>query len=201
VQVVAVESVFGTGQSGRTVSTITRTYSLGALGSQEIAPVTWRRVKRADIIHVHHPHVLADVAVLLRAGRAPVVVTHHGDAKHGLYRPAVRLVLRRAKAIVVPSRAHLALSADLRGYEAKTAVIPSESKSPAGTLCRHRRLAPHRGPSSSGDSPAGRASTSSSGRSNRPRRASRCHRQRPRCAPAQDDGAGACHCRPGALVR
>jgi glycosyltransferase involved in cell wall biosynthesis len=68
--------------------------------------------------------VLADVAVLLRAGRAPVVVTHHGDAKHGLYRPAVRLVLRRAKAIVVPSRAHLALSADLRGHEAKTEVIP-----------------------------------------------------------------------------
>ena len=34
VQVVAVESVFVTGQSVRNVSTITRTYSLGALGSQ-----------------------------------------------------------------------------------------------------------------------------------------------------------------------
>ena len=125
VQVVAVESVFGTGQSGRSRSTVTRTYSLGALGSQEIAPgylaAAW---KRADIIHVHHPHVLADIAVLLRAGSAPVVVTHHGDARHGIYRPAVRLVLRKAKAIVVPSRAHLALSADLRGYEAKTEVIP-----------------------------------------------------------------------------
>jgi rhamnosyl/mannosyltransferase len=125
VQVVAVESVFGTGQAGRARSTVTRTYSLGALGSQEIAPgylaAAW---KRADIIHVHHPHVLADVAVLLRAGDAPVVVTHHDDARLGIYRPAVRLVLRRAKAIVVPSRAHLALSAELRGYEGKTEVIP-----------------------------------------------------------------------------
>ncbi len=125
VQVVAVESAFRNGPSGRARSTITRTYSLGALGSQEIAPgylaAAW---KRADIIHVHHPHVLADVAVLLRARRAPVVVTHHGDARSGVYRPAVRLVLRRAKAIVVPSHAHLALSADLRGYEAKTEVIP-----------------------------------------------------------------------------
>ena len=33
-------------------------------------------------------------------------------------------MLRRAAAIVVPSRAHLALSADLRGFEAKAEVIP-----------------------------------------------------------------------------
>lgn len=124
VQVVAVES-FGSGGQGGSRSPVTRTYSFGAVGSQEIAPgylaAAW---KTADIIHVHHPHTLADVAVLLRARRSNVVVTHHGDAKHGFYRPAVRLVLRRAKAVVVPSRAHLALSTDLRGYESKTEVIP-----------------------------------------------------------------------------
>ncbi len=123
VQVVAVES-FGSG-GGATRNPVTRTYSFGALGSQEIAPgylaAAW---KRADIIHVHHPHPLADVAVLLRAGRAPVVVTHHGDARQAMYRLPSRLVLRRAKAIVAPSRAHLALSLDLRGFEAKTEFIP-----------------------------------------------------------------------------
>ena len=124
VQVVAVES-FGSGGEGGARNSVTRTYSFGAVGSQEIAPgylaAAW---KRADVIHVHHPHPLADVAVLLRAGRAPVVVTHHGDARHGVYRPASRMVLRRAKVIVAPSRSHLALSLDLRGFESKIEFIP-----------------------------------------------------------------------------
>ncbi|MCU0621042.1 MAG: glycosyltransferase, partial [Gemmatimonadales bacterium] len=81
----------------------------------------WRR---ADLIHVHHPHVLADFAVLARLGSAPVVVTHHADQSRGFLRPVVRTVLRRARAIVVPSRAHLALSHELRGFEAKAEVIP-----------------------------------------------------------------------------
>ena len=62
-----------------------------ALGSQEIAPgyiaAAW---KRADIIHVHHPHPLADVACLLRAGRTPVVVTQHADSRRSVYRPRHR---------------------------------------------------------------------------------------------------------------
>jgi glycosyltransferase involved in cell wall biosynthesis len=36
----------------------------------------------------------------------------------------VRLVLKRARAVVVPSRAHLALSNELRGFEGKIEVIP-----------------------------------------------------------------------------
>jgi rhamnosyl/mannosyltransferase len=35
-----------------------------------------------------------------------------------------RLVIRRAAAVVVPSRAHLALSTELQGYESKVEVIP-----------------------------------------------------------------------------
>jgi rhamnosyl/mannosyltransferase len=41
-----------------------------------------------------------------------------------MYRPVARLVLRRAKAIVVPSRAHVAISGELRGFESKVEVIP-----------------------------------------------------------------------------
>ena len=96
-----------------------------ALGNQEIAPgyiaAAW---KRADIIHVHHPHPLADLACLLRARRTPVVVTQHADSRRSVYRPATRLVLRRAAAVVVPSRAHLALSTELTGFESKVEVIP-----------------------------------------------------------------------------
>lgn len=125
VEVVAVETLGRAGTAGRQRSSVTRAFSLAALGSQEIAPgyiaAAW---KRADIIHVHHPHPLADLACLLRAGRTPVVVTQHADSGRAVYRPAARLVLRRAAAVVVPSRAHLALSTELAGHESKVEVIP-----------------------------------------------------------------------------
>ena len=122
-EVIAVRG-FGEGLR-RPGNSVTRTFSFGALGSQEIAPgyiaAAWRR---ADVIHVHHPHPLADVACLLRAGRTPVVVTQHADAGRSPYRQLARLVLRRAKAIVVPSPAHVAMSGELRGFESKVREIP-----------------------------------------------------------------------------
>ena len=125
VEVVAVQGFGPRGDQRRQGSSVTRALSFGALGTQEIAPgyiaAAW---KRADVIHVHHPHSLADVACLLRAGRTPVVVTQHADAKRSAYRPIARLVLRRARAIVVPSKAHIAISTELRGFEAKVEVIP-----------------------------------------------------------------------------
>ncbi|MFQ5550678.1 MAG: glycosyltransferase [Gemmatimonadales bacterium] len=53
---------------------------------------------RTDVVHVHHPHPLADLAVLGRV-RAPFVITHHSDIQRQrivrpLYRPVVRAVLR-----------------------------------------------------------------------------------------------------------
>lgn len=125
VEVVAVEG-FGRDRSrGAQRSSVTRAFSFGALGSQEIAPgyiaAAW---KRADVIHVHHPHPLADVACLLRAGRTPVVVTQHADSNRSLYHPIARMVLRKAASVVVPSRAHMALSEEVRGLEGKIEVIP-----------------------------------------------------------------------------
>jgi glycosyltransferase involved in cell wall biosynthesis len=127
VEVVAVEARGRDPASGRSRSrsSVTRAFSFAALGSQEIAPgyiaAAW---KRADIIHLHHPHPLADLACLLRAGRTPVVVTQHADSARSLYRPMARLIIGRAASVVVPSRAHLALSTELRGYEGKVEVIP-----------------------------------------------------------------------------
>jgi glycosyltransferase involved in cell wall biosynthesis len=125
VEVVAVESIGRRGELLRQRSLVTRAFSFAALGSQEIAPgyiaAAW---KQADIIHVHHPHPLADLACLLRAAKTPVVVTQHADALRSIYRPMTRMVIRRARAVVVPSRAHLALSQELRGYEGKVEIIP-----------------------------------------------------------------------------
>jgi rhamnosyl/mannosyltransferase len=125
VEVVAIEARGKGGNTARQRSSVTRAFSFAALGTQEIAPgyiaAAW---KRADIIHVHHPHPLADVACLLRARRTPVVVTQHADSRRSIYRPVTSMVLRRAAAVVVPSRAHLALSDELLGYESKVEVIP-----------------------------------------------------------------------------
>jgi glycosyltransferase involved in cell wall biosynthesis len=52
------------------------------------------------------------------------VVTQHADALRSIYRPMTRLVIKRARAVVVPSRAHLALSRELQGFESKVEVIP-----------------------------------------------------------------------------
>jgi rhamnosyl/mannosyltransferase len=124
VSVVAVESRIG-GRVGGQRSTVTRVFSFGALGSEEIAPgyLTAAR-RRADVIHLHHPHPLADVASLLRSKRTPLVVTQHQDGRRPGYKLLARSVLRRAAAVVVPSRAHLALSQELEGFENKLEVIP-----------------------------------------------------------------------------
>jgi rhamnosyl/mannosyltransferase len=125
VSVVAVESRFPGRLGGRQRSTLTRVFSFGALGSEEIAPGYLAAARgRADIIHLHHPHPLADIASLLRSRRTPLVVTQHADAKRAVYHVMARAVLRRAAAIVVPSRAHLALCAELSGFENKAEVIP-----------------------------------------------------------------------------
>ncbi|MDX2194661.1 MAG: glycosyltransferase [Gemmatimonadales bacterium] len=126
VEVVTVERIFEGGRGPSAGSNVTRAWSFGALGAQEIAPtyiaLAWRK---ADIIHVHHPNPLADTAALVRAGRTPVVVTHYADAKRGIYQRLARLVhRRRTRAIVVPSRAHVALSVELLGFESKVEVIP-----------------------------------------------------------------------------
>ena len=93
VEVVAIETQ-GARDGAKGGTRVQRSFSVGALGSQEIAPGYLTSVlKGADIVHVHHPHVLADLAVLFRPGRAPVVVTHHADQGRGFLRPVVRTVL------------------------------------------------------------------------------------------------------------
>ena len=121
----AVEGRGKAGSAGRQRSAVTRAFSFAALGSQEIAPgyiaAAW---KRADIIHVHHPHPLADLACLLRAGSTPVVVTQHADSRRSMYRPVTRLVLRRARGGGgAEPRAPGALDR-AEGWESKVEVIP-----------------------------------------------------------------------------
>lgn len=128
-EVLAVETRWqytGRGKGSRRHRTnVTKAFSFGSLGLQELAPGyltgTW---KRADIIHLHHPHALADVVSLLRLSRAPIVVTQHASEPRSSRRWLARRALARSEAVVVPSRAHVALCSELEGFESKIDIIP-----------------------------------------------------------------------------
>lgn len=125
VEVVAV-TTFGDVRPGQPKRhSVKKVWSLAPVGSQELAPTyipaAWRR---ADVIHLHHPNSLADVTYALRPSLAPLVVTQHADYPSAKYKLPGWYALKRAEAIIVPSKAHIALSRELKGFEDKVRVIP-----------------------------------------------------------------------------
>lgn len=109
---------------------IRRAGTLGTLLSQPLAPGLPGLVRRsaADVVHLHHPNPLGDLAVLLDRCR-PLIVSQHSDvvrqrALWPLYGPLVRGALGRARFVVVASEQALGGSRELRGLERKVRVIP-----------------------------------------------------------------------------
>ena len=108
---------------------VVRLPTYGIFWSQPIAPgyipaARWP----ADVVHLHHPHPLADVAALF-GPRRPLVITQHSDIQRQaivrpLYQPVVRAALRRAAAITVPTHAHARVSRELSGFGDKIRVVP-----------------------------------------------------------------------------
>ncbi len=108
---------------------IVRAKSFGVALSQPLAPSLGRLVRDepGDVVHLHHPNPLGDAAVLGEA--RPLVVTQHSDIVRQrllrpLYGPLLRRVFARARAITVGSEQYLRASAELRGFERTTRVIP-----------------------------------------------------------------------------
>jgi glycosyltransferase involved in cell wall biosynthesis len=84
---------------------------------------------RPDLVHLHFPNPLGDVAYLLAARHAPLVVTYHADivrqrALLPLYRPLLQAVLSRASRIIVGSAEYLESSDVLRRHRARCVVVP-----------------------------------------------------------------------------
>ncbi|KPJ83914.1 MAG: hypothetical protein AMS18_17090 [Gemmatimonas sp. SG8_17] len=103
----------------------------GILWSQPIAPGYLRAARRqADVVYVHRPNPLADLAAALGPAR-PLVIHHHSDvqrqrAMRWVYGPVARWVARRAQAVVVATDSHLGHAEDI-GSEArgsKVRIIP-----------------------------------------------------------------------------
>lgn len=108
---------------------VTRVRTTARILSQPFCPGFGAAVhsEPGDVIHLHHPNPLADMAV--RSERRPMVVTQHSDVVRQrmlwpLYSPFVRGAFERASAITVGSEQLLRSSRELRGFEAKVRVIP-----------------------------------------------------------------------------
>jgi rhamnosyl/mannosyltransferase len=87
----------------------------------------WRR--RADIVHVHSPYPLGELAAWLIRRRQATIITHHSDVvrQQGwlrLYAPLLRRVLRAADRIIATSPRYIETSPWLQPVADKCAVVP-----------------------------------------------------------------------------
>ena len=101
------------------------------IASTPICPALRRRLRRieADIVHVHLPNPMAEVAWLLARPDAKLVVTFHGDIVRQkllfrLYRGIGEKFLRRADRIIAGAPQNVEHSPVLSRFRDKCVVIP-----------------------------------------------------------------------------
>ncbi|MDR1674824.1 MAG: glycosyltransferase, partial [Oscillospiraceae bacterium] len=85
--------------------------------------------KDADIIHIHLPFPLADIACLLAKPKGKIIISWHSDIVRQkklmfFYRPIMDRLLYRADLIVTATQRHITSSEYLRPYKSKCHVIP-----------------------------------------------------------------------------
>ncbi len=88
-----------------------------------------RMAKWADIIEIHCPFPLGDIAALLSGYHGPIVIAWHSDVVRQktllrFYAPLLRRFLRRADKIIVATQGHIKSSAFLPDYADKCTIIP-----------------------------------------------------------------------------
>ncbi len=110
-----------------------RAGSLGVVSSLPLSvSFLWKFRKMSrdrDIVQIHFPFPLGDLACLLSGYRGRVVLWWHSDIVRQkkmmkLYRPLMNWLLRRADAIVVATQGHIEGSLYLEPYREKCVVIP-----------------------------------------------------------------------------
>ena len=85
--------------------------------------------KNADIIHIHVPFPLADLALLLSGYKGKVIVSWHSDVVKQkklliLYKPLLKYLLSRADCILVATKGHIKGSEWLMKYRKKCKIVP-----------------------------------------------------------------------------
>lgn len=112
---------------------VTRASSMGMLSSLPLSvSFLWkfrRMAKDRDIIHIHMPFPLGDLACFLSGYKGRVILWWHSDIVRQkklmkLYRPLMEWLLRRADCIVVATQGHIDGSKYLKPYQEKCRIIP-----------------------------------------------------------------------------
>ncbi len=83
----------------------------------------------ADVVHLHIPNPLAEIAFLLQDQNKPLIVTYHCDVVdrsvlRKAYEPLQEKILKRADKIVVSTPNHLEYCTALQDFQDKCEVIP-----------------------------------------------------------------------------
>jgi len=88
-----------------------------------------RLAKQTDVIHLHMPFPIGDLACLLSGYKGKIVLWWHSDVVRQkrlllLYKPVMLRMLNRADAIVVATQGHIDGSKYLKPYQNKCHIIP-----------------------------------------------------------------------------
>jgi rhamnosyl/mannosyltransferase len=124
---------------GKTISETykgVRVVRAGSLGTYFSMPISfsffryfYKMSKEADIVHLHMPFPLGDLACLLLRSKAKIVVWWHSDIVKQkklmlLYRPIMNALLKRADSIIVATQGHIDGSKYLKPYKGKCKIMP-----------------------------------------------------------------------------
>ncbi len=108
----------------------------GSVGTYFSCPLSFsfirlfRKMSRnADIVHIHIPFPLADLALLLSGYKGKVIVSWHSDVVKQkklliFYRPLLKYLLNRADRILVATEGHISGSEFLPEYSHKCKILP-----------------------------------------------------------------------------
>jgi rhamnosyl/mannosyltransferase len=110
---------------------VTRAKSLGTLFSTSICPTMpyWIKRFQADIVQIHHPNPMANIAYLLSNQPGRLIVLYQSDiirqrVTYKIYTPFLMSMLRRAQRVIVTSPNYLESSPLLVKFKEKCVVIP-----------------------------------------------------------------------------
>lgn len=110
---------------------VTRAASAGVFLSTPICPsfLEYIRLSDADIIHIHSPNPMAEMAYLLSGYGKRAVVSYHSDILRqkitgALYTPFQKRLLRQVNRIVAATPNHIKYSPVLAAFREKSVVIP-----------------------------------------------------------------------------
>ncbi|HKY32195.1 MAG TPA: glycosyltransferase [Candidatus Polarisedimenticolia bacterium] len=111
---------------------VVRAGSLGRLFSTELSPAffrLFRRLRHADVIHLHTPNPLGELACLAAPKGARLVITYHSDVVRQrllgrLNRFVLHRLIRRADRVITFTRRYMETSPVLSRHEDKCVFIP-----------------------------------------------------------------------------